>query len=263
VSLGTYTFASGTALRVRLTDATGETLNSKRIAFDAIKLTPTSPTPAPTITSFSPTSGSVGTSVTITGTSLTGASAVRFNGVSATGFTVSSATQIAATVPAGATTGPIGVTTPGGTATSATNFTFGTTTELIIDDTSGGFTKGGSYWREDTRGYGGHQWWTYVNGSKVDCWGEWRANLGGGSYEVFVYIPRYNTTSQTTKYTIYHQGGTAVKAVNQNIPIDQWVSLGVYTFAAGVTRQVRLTDATGEAVNSRVLAFDAVRFTPR
>jgi hypothetical protein len=31
----------------------------------------------------------------------------------------------------------------------------------------------------------------------------------------------------------------------------------------GRTQQVRLTDATGEATNSRRIAFDAVRFTPR
>src|SRR5207249_6877933 len=42
----------------------------------------------PTITSFTPTTGPAGTSVTISGTNFTGATTVRFNGVSAT-FTVS------------------------------------------------------------------------------------------------------------------------------------------------------------------------------
>lgn len=81
------------------------------------------PSPVPTITSFNPTSGPVGTSVQITGTGLFGASAVTFNTTDATTFTVDSNTQVTATVPAGATTGAIKVTTPGGTATSATNFT--------------------------------------------------------------------------------------------------------------------------------------------
>ena len=79
---------------------------------------------APTITGFTPASGPAGTSVTINGTNLTGATHVRFNGVNQPAFTVNpTGTQITATVPTNATTGPIAVTTPGGTATSATNFT--------------------------------------------------------------------------------------------------------------------------------------------
>jgi ethanolamine utilization microcompartment shell protein EutS len=77
---------------------------------------------APTITSFSPTSGNVGTSVVITGTNLSGVTAVRFNGVTAT-FSANTATSVTAVVPSGATTGRIVVVTPGGTATSATDFT--------------------------------------------------------------------------------------------------------------------------------------------
>jgi hypothetical protein len=81
---------------------------------------------APTITSFTPTSGPTGTSVTITGTNFSGTgfttTSVTFNSVTAT-FTVPSATQIKATVPSTATTGPIKVTTGCGSATSTTNFT--------------------------------------------------------------------------------------------------------------------------------------------
>jgi hypothetical protein len=88
----------------------------------------------PTLTSFTPASGPVGTSVTISGTSFTGATAVRFNGVTAS-FTVNSATSIQATVPAGATTGPISVTTPGGTATSTSAFTVTTGAPTITSFT--------------------------------------------------------------------------------------------------------------------------------
>jgi len=76
----------------------------------------------PTIASFSPPSGPVGTPVTITGTGLMQTTAVTFNGTSAT-FTVNSDTQVTATVPTGATTGRISIVTPGGTANSATSFT--------------------------------------------------------------------------------------------------------------------------------------------
>jgi len=77
----------------------------------------------PTITSFSPPSGPVGTPVTITGTAFTGTTKVTFGGVAATTFTVNSATQITATVPTGAKTGKIGITTNGVTVSNKTNFT--------------------------------------------------------------------------------------------------------------------------------------------
>jgi len=77
----------------------------------------------PAIVSFTPTSGPVGTQVTISGASFTGATQVKFNGTAATNFTVNSDQQISATVPAGATTGKISVTTAAGTATSANDFT--------------------------------------------------------------------------------------------------------------------------------------------
>jgi IPT/TIG domain len=79
---------------------------------------------AATITSFAPTSGPVGTVVTLTGTGFTGATAVNFNGTTAAIFSVVSATQITATVPSGATTGTISVTPLSGPdVISATSFT--------------------------------------------------------------------------------------------------------------------------------------------
>src|ERR1700722_7029248 len=77
----------------------------------------------PTIKSFSPTSGSVGTPVAIKGVSLTQTSKVTFGGVKATTVVVNSDTQVTANVPSGAKTGKIAITTPGGTATSSGVFT--------------------------------------------------------------------------------------------------------------------------------------------
>ena len=77
----------------------------------------------PAITSFTPSRGPVGTVVVLTGTNLTGATAVSFNGVNATVFTVNSATSITATVPAGASSGPLAATTPLGAGVSGNAFT--------------------------------------------------------------------------------------------------------------------------------------------
>jgi hypothetical protein len=75
-------------------------------------------TPAPTITSFTPTSGKTGQVVNIIGTNFTGATAVSFGGTAATTFTVVSATSINATVGVGAS-GSVSVTTAAGTGTRA------------------------------------------------------------------------------------------------------------------------------------------------
>ncbi|MGK5056656.1 IPT/TIG domain-containing protein [Janthinobacterium sp. LB2P49] len=103
--------------------------------------------PIPTVSSISPTTGPTtgGTSVIITGTNLTGATAVRFGATNATGFTVNSATQITATAPAGTGTIDVRVTTSGGTsATSAADqFTYlAAPTVSSISPTAGPATGG-------------------------------------------------------------------------------------------------------------------------
>jgi len=101
--------------------------------------------PPPGITSFSPTAGAAGTSVVISGSNFTSASAVTFNGTGAT-FNVNSSTQITAVVPAYATSGQISVTTPGGTAIGSGSFAVTSSfIDLAIAVThSGTFTQGGA-----------------------------------------------------------------------------------------------------------------------
>ncbi|MFF6783707.1 IPT/TIG domain-containing protein, partial [Streptomyces sp. NPDC012510] len=73
---------------------------------------------APAVTGVSPNQGPVsgGTTVTLTGSNLSGATAVRFDQVAAASFTVNSATQITAiTPPHAAGAAAVTVTTPGGT----------------------------------------------------------------------------------------------------------------------------------------------------
>lgn len=103
----------------------------------------------PTIISFTPASGPIGTTVTITGTNFSPTPAnnsVMFNGTTAV-VSASTTTSITVTVPTGATTGLITVTVAGNTATSATNFTVTTgignapviisaTTSTIINGTA-------------------------------------------------------------------------------------------------------------------------------
>ncbi|MDR6769124.1 hypothetical protein J2W88_004432, partial [Acidovorax delafieldii] len=104
---------------------------------------------APTVTSISPTAGPTGggTSVVITGTNFTGATAVSFGATAATGFTVNSATQITATAPAGsAGTVDVRVTTTGGTsATSAADqYTYVAAPTVTSISPTAGPTGGGT-----------------------------------------------------------------------------------------------------------------------
>ena len=70
----------------------------------------------PTVSAVSPSAGAAagGTTVTISGTNFTGATAVAFGATPATNFTVNGATTLTATSPAGSGTVDVTVTTPGG-----------------------------------------------------------------------------------------------------------------------------------------------------
>ncbi len=85
---------------------------------------------APTVGSFSPVCGVAGTSVTLTGTNLTGATNVSFNGLAGT-ITGNTATQIVVTAPASVTAGLISITTPSGSVSTVSSFNLTPTTSAI------------------------------------------------------------------------------------------------------------------------------------
>jgi hypothetical protein len=91
----------------------------------------------PVISGFTPGKGVVGTSVTLTGANLDGATKVTFAGVSAA-YRIDSPSQLTAVVPAGAQSGAIEVTTQGGVATSAASFIVTVKPQLLrLTPTSG------------------------------------------------------------------------------------------------------------------------------
>ena len=103
--------------------------------------------PHPTVTAISPASGPTagGTSVTITGTNFTGATAVTIGGAAATSVVVVSATSITAVTPAG-TAGAqnVAVTTPGGTGTGTNLYTYATAPTVTGISPGSGPTAGGT-----------------------------------------------------------------------------------------------------------------------
>ena len=77
---------------------------------------------SPTITSFTPTSGSVGTLVTITGTNLSSPTTFTIGGKNAI-VVSNTGTKLVGMIMPGAVTGAVSVTTAGGTSNSSSNFT--------------------------------------------------------------------------------------------------------------------------------------------
>ena len=94
------------------------------------------------IGSLAPSSGTVGSTVLISGSGFTGVTGVSFNGTSATSFTVNSNNQITATVPVGATTGTITVLVGGCSAISSGNFTIGSNATLNLKAYMQGYYAG-------------------------------------------------------------------------------------------------------------------------
>jgi hypothetical protein len=114
----TASFSSNGSYILRLTANDGQLQKSD----DVLISVNSSGGTAPTIASFTPTSGAAGTMVMISGSNFTGATGVAFNGSPAASFTVNSSTQIVATVPADATTGKIMITTSTSAGISANDF---------------------------------------------------------------------------------------------------------------------------------------------
>jgi hypothetical protein len=126
-------------LRVTTSVGTSATSSSDDFTYEA----------APTVTVVSPTSGSTagGTTVLITGTNLTGATAVKFGTTSATSYTVNSATSITAVSPAeSAATVDITVTTPVSTSvvSSADDYTYVPSPAVTSVVPDGGPVSGGT-----------------------------------------------------------------------------------------------------------------------
>ena len=151
--------------------------------------------PAPTILSFTP-AGGVGSTITITGTDFTGATAVSFGGTAATSFNVVSITSITAVVASG-TSGSVSVTTPGGTATKA-GFTF------VLPPTISSFTPIG--------GTG-----STITITGTDFTGATAVSFGGTSATSFAVgsatsITAVVATGTSGSVSVTTPGGTATKA---------------------------------------------------
>jgi subtilase family serine protease len=160
----------------------------------------------PTITGISPSSGPTGSTVTITGTALVGATHVKFGSLAAT-FTVLSSTQIEATVPNGVTTATVSVTTAVKTATSSVKFT---PTLSIASETPGRAAPGATV---TLKGFG------FNSGSTVSFAGTTAASV--------TYV------SLTTLRAVVPAGAKTglITVINSSTPVGSTSTASTFTFA--------------------------------
>ena len=146
----TVTSTGATSITVTVPSGTAgvKTVTVTTVGGAATKATGFTYVPSPTITGFTPTSAGTagGTTVTIIGTHLTGATTVKFGTTAAASYSVVSATEITAVTAAHAAgTVKISVTTAGGTVTDTTPFAFVVPTAAITTVTpSTGSINGGT-----------------------------------------------------------------------------------------------------------------------
>ena len=186
---------------------------------DVCATTTTTAPPAPSVSVINPTSGSTagGTSVTVTGANLSGASDVSFGGTAAASFTVDSASQVTAVSPAHAA-GPVDVTvtTAGGTSATlaADVFTFvapPAPSVSVINPTSGS-TAGG----------------TSVTVTGANLSGASDVSFGGTAAASFT----VDSASQVTAVSPAHAAGPVDITVTTSAGTSTTSAADVFTFVA-------------------------------
>jgi hypothetical protein len=104
----------------------------------------------------------------------------------------------------------------------------------------------------------------------------WRPDFpAAGRYRVYAFIPSHigrvpwacgtmparNDTSNAI-YIVQHRDGISRVVINQAPHFDEWVDLGAFTFNAGNSAYVLISDLTGEPSNSTWVNIDEMKFVP-
>jgi RHS repeat-associated protein len=128
--------------------------------------------------------------------------------------------------------------------------------DIILDNPQAVFT---GTWPTATslQGFYGSNYRTNTKGSGKDK-AVWTPTVPTtGSYQVYARWVAASTHASNAPFAIKHSSGTTTVAVNQRTNGGQWILLGTYTFNAGTTGTITLTDKA----NGTVIA-DAVKLVP-
>ncbi|GAA2812244.1 hypothetical protein GCM10010522_32510 [Kribbella solani] len=138
--------------------------------------------------------------------------------------------------------------------------------EITVDNGALGYSVVAGSWPSGTGvpGYYSGNYASHAPGAGT-AQVRWQPCLpGDGRYEVQVSYTAASNRSTAAPYTVAYAGGSSTVLVDQTVrgaPDSrggEWVSLGTYTFAAGLAASVSLTDAP-----SGYVVADAVRFLRR
>jgi hypothetical protein len=232
--------------------------------------------PAPSLGSVAPASGPTagGTTVTITGTNLTGATSVTFAGTAATAFTVNSATTITAVTPAHAA-GAVNVvvTTAGGPGTGTNAYTF--VTALNLSSTPSANTHIGQNYSQANTTSGGTTPYTYtISAGSLPAGTTLNAATGlvsgtlttAGNFSYTVKVTDSSPVQQTTTQTVSGSitSGITTTSVSSSLNPSQ-VGQSV-TFKATVTGSGSPTGTVtfmdgGSAIGTGTLAGGIAAFS--
>jgi hypothetical protein len=135
-----------------------------------------------------------------------------------------------------------------------------TAQEVVVDNAGAGRASGnisftGRWCRSRATGpYGASS--LYSCGTGPDTY-RWTPTVAAaGEYEVYVWWPRSNTRSTRVPITVVASGATVTKEFDQRTTGGDWVLHGTYSFDAGTTGYVEVSDTNGRA------GADAVRLVP-
>ncbi len=186
------------------------------------------PAPVPTITSLGATSGCVGSSLTINGTNLTGATAanVKIGGTAVSSITSNTGTAMVVVVGTG-TTGTVAVTTAGGTATSASTYTVNSLPAIsgTVSVCTGSTT-------------------TLTGSITPGTWGS--SNTGVATVNSSGVVSGVATGSATITYTVTATGCTATASVTvSTAPTINSITATPSTICSGANSQLLATSNSG------------------
>jgi len=127
--------------------------------------------------------------------------------------------------------------------------------EIIVDNTDAGYAEVGTWANSTSPGYYGTNSRYSDTGVGNDT-ATWTPSLSTSYYDVYAWWVADTNRATNATYTVNHASGSANVIVNQSAAGGQWNLLGNYSFNAGTSGNVVLTD---NAEAGKVVSADAIK----